>query len=100
MTLQDSEYAPAALFAEVDQAAVNLSYTGEVVPASMDDVGVATSTTSITTMSVSTSTAEGTSIVTSTAGTVSSGARGEDVAKVWSGMAVGLLLALSFVLVF
>ena len=100
VTLQDTEYAPAALFAEVDQVAVNLSYTGEVVPASTDDIGAVTSTTSSTTtpMSIGTSTAESTGVVTPAAGTASSGARNEHVAKVWGEMVVGLLLVFGFVL--
>lgn len=100
VTLQDTEYAPAALFAEVDQAAVNHSYTGEVMPASTDDVGLATSTVSLTSMPPVTSTADSTSMVAATAGPAASGTSGAVVAKMSSWIALALMLALCLLLVF
>jgi len=102
VTLQDNEYAPAALFAEVDQVAVNLSYTGEVVPASTDDVGLGTSTMSQTSMPSVPSTAESTSVSTATAVSASSKASGADVSGVGvlSWKALALVLAFCLLLVF
>ena len=100
VTLQDTEYATAALFAEVDQAAVNLSYTGEVVPATTDDVELATSTMSVTSLHPATSTADSTSVVAATAGTATSGTSGAVVAKALSWMVLALLLTFCLLLVF